>query len=441
MKRCFCGNDRLLDYSEGYYRCSDCNTLISKHDFSRDIYEVTNEAEDLYGKHYWQQEMLQMAGMGSTDELIDFYLKERCAYWCKYIVRYIRPESSVAESGCGLGQLLYVLKNLGYKVKGFELSGDICQYVEAELKVPMHHGELLESREKYDAILGFDLIEHMIEPEKFLRDCREKVGESGIICFQTPCYDPLLSYEEMLQIKPRFREQLKEEQHVYLYSRESMKKLLMNCGFPYIQFEPAYFGDEYDMFFFASASPLQTCEGEEWNRRMNEMPGGRIVKALISLEEQNRLITKRFNESQKDSKERLKNINILTEQLKKTQEDSAERLKNNDILTEQLLATNADVEEKESVIQELRRQLVRCQMDSEERLKNAETLAAQLEECREDSAQRLHNMEILEQLLADQQKQCQEKEHVIQEQLVLIHKLEEQMVRVKNENSGGCVIN
>ena len=80
-------------------------------------------------------------------------------------------------------------------------------------------------------------------------------------------------------------------------------------------------------------------------------------------------------------------------------------------------------------------------MDSEERLKNAETLAAQLEECREDSAQRLHNMEILEQLLADQQKQCQEKEHVIQEQLVLIHKLEEEIVRVKNENSGGCVIN
>lgn len=400
---CCCGNSDLEEYSEFYYKCSKCGTLISKFDFSENIYDVENENSDLYGKHYWQKEMLKMAGVVSTDELIDLYLRERCAYWCKYVVKYVKPGSKVAETGCGLGQMSYLLSSLGYKTTGFELSKEICQYVEETLRIKMHHGELKESKENFDAILGFDLFEHILKPHEFLKDCKKKLGNSGILCFQTPCYDPSLSYEEMMNLKPRFREQMKEEQHVFLYSEKSIQKLLKECGFPYVIFEPAYFGNDYDMFLFASGSPIKECSFQEWNERLNGVPGGRVVKAVILLEEQVRKTSEMLAVSQKDSEERLNNINILTEQLNKYRKDSEDRLQNVNILTEQLKECQADSGERLKNLNTLTEQLHECQKESKERLENVEVLTEQLELCRADSAVRLRNVNILtEQLVACQ---------------------------------------
>ena len=67
-----------------------------------------------------------------------------------------------------------------------------------------------------------------------------------MICFQTPCYDEKLSYEEMCQKKSRFKNLLVKDQHIYLYSRDSITAILQNHGFKHIIFEPAFFGDDYD---------------------------------------------------------------------------------------------------------------------------------------------------------------------------------------------------
>ena len=87
MKKCWCGNTQLKEYSENYYQCEKCHTLISKHNFDDAIYNVKNENNDLYGKNYWEVEMTKAAGKNTLSEVVDMYLTERVIYWLQYILK------------------------------------------------------------------------------------------------------------------------------------------------------------------------------------------------------------------------------------------------------------------------------------------------------------------------------------------------------------------
>lgn len=327
MKECWCGNTNLKEYSNEYYKCEKCNSLISKVDFNSDIYDVKDEENDLYGKNYWKKIMTNVVGETSLDGVIDVYLKGRVAYWIPYILKYIPLESKIAEIGCGLGQLAYAMKTMGYSQAAYELSPDICEYIKETLGVNIHCGEFQTSEETYDAILAFDLFEHLTQPIEFLQAAFERTSKNGILCLQMPSYDSDLSYEEMLEKKPRFAIQLKEKEHVFLYSRSAIKAFLKEVGFQDIVFEPACFGDDYDMFLFAAKQKLETVSDEEVEKRLDKANAGRIVKALCHLYRENKEIQSKLASIEKDSTKRLEIIEATERRLEESEKDREERLK------------------------------------------------------------------------------------------------------------------
>ena len=282
MKKCWCGNEVQKKYSEHYYVCEKCRTLVSDADLSDEIVHVENEEEDLYGKNYWEKMMCRLTGRNSLDEVIDYYLQERTLYWIQYLLRYRTGGGQIAEIGAGLGQFCYLMKHAGYEPTGFELSGEICAYAEKTLGVNMHQGDIGDVSKQYDMIVSFDLLEHIVDPRAFVKRCMDHLKEDGIFCIQTPCYDPALTYEEMKEKAPRFESHLTEFQHINLFSRDSIEQLLKESGFSYICFEPAVFGDDYDMFVFASRQPMKKNTDEEVNEYLNSIPSGRLIKNMIS---------------------------------------------------------------------------------------------------------------------------------------------------------------
>ena len=90
MIECWCGNKCLKEYSKHYYKCINCNTLISKYDFDDGITNISDEENDLYGRNYWTDIMLKEAGVKSIEELITLYLSGRVPYWVKHILKYVR---------------------------------------------------------------------------------------------------------------------------------------------------------------------------------------------------------------------------------------------------------------------------------------------------------------------------------------------------------------
>lgn len=292
MKKCWCGSKVNKKYSQHYYVCEKCHTLVSEVDFTEEIEHVENEETDLYGMNYWEKLMCRLTGKKTLDEVIDYYLQERVLHWIQSILRYSRGGIKIAEIGAGIGQFCYLLKQTGFKQTGFELSKEICKYVEKTLNINMHQGDIADISEEYDMIIAFDLLEHLIDPNKFLDCCKQHLKAEGIICIQTPSYDPALSYEDMLNKAPRFQGHLTEFQHINLFSRESIETLLKGHGFVFINFEHAVFGDDYDMFVFASRFPMKLYSENEINQYLNSVENGRLIKSMCSL-------YKQVNEKQK----------------------------------------------------------------------------------------------------------------------------------------------
>jgi len=340
--KCWCGNKDLQNYSEEYYKCNKCYSLVSKRDFDNSITHIKNEDTDLYGKNYWETKMLHLSGMGSINDLVDMYLKERGIYWLRYLLKYILPGTLIAEIGCGLGQFPYLIKQTGYKQEAFELSKDICAYSSRELKINISNDVIQKSQFSFDAILAFDLIEHLTDPKNFISELLDKLETNGILCFQTPCYDENLSYEDMLKFKPKFEQLLISNEHIFLFSKTSIEYLLKDIDVNYIQFEPAFFGDDYDMFVFASRKPMKINTSQEIEKSLNSIENGRIIKALLALFEEKAEVIKKLQKRENDATTRLENIEILTKQLKITEEDSKARLKNIEILTKQIEISEKD---------------------------------------------------------------------------------------------------
>lgn len=349
MKKCWCGNEELSKYSEHYNKCSKCGTLISDVDFSEKLYNVDDD-KGLYGEDYWKIMMTKMTGQTTLDGVVDFYLRERVIYWIQYIIQYIPFESKIAEIGCGLGQLAYVMKQLGYNQTAFELSPAVCRYIKEQYDIDIVCGEFKNSKDSYDAILAFDLFEHIITPVEFLRELKGNLTTKGVLCLQLPRYDEELSYKEMLDKKPRFSGLLTEFQHVYLYSTRSIEQLLKQEGFQYIQYESAMFGDDYDMFLFASRSPLHKKEKQKCENDLKRIPCGRLVKTQIELFNQNIQLTKQLDLIEKDSQKRLENINELTDDLRIAETDRLQRLNNVKKLTSHVHELQEVIEKKDSLL-------------------------------------------------------------------------------------------
>jgi 2-polyprenyl-3-methyl-5-hydroxy-6-metoxy-1,4-benzoquinol methylase len=325
MKKCWCGNDNLSEYNEYYCKCDACGTLVLKKDLNYDVDHVTDEDRDFYGKEYWEKKMVLAAGKENIDEVVDMYIQHRAIYWLSVLFRYLLPgKGNIAEVGCGLGQFSYLLDRIGYSQTAFELSPQICRYIEQTLKINIKSGTFSDTDTTYDMVTAMDVLEHIENPTDFIDQACRSTTKNGLLFLQTPNYNNRLSYDEMTLHAPGFKDQLREKEHVFLYSHDSITRLLKEHGFSHVVFEHALFGDDYDMFLIAGKKPVKEHDEKEIDRCLDSLENGRLIKALIKvwtdketyLREDERL-EKLREDIEKQGKDRLKQIDELTKQVQK----------------------------------------------------------------------------------------------------------------------------
>lgn len=99
----------------------------------------------------------------------------------------------VLEIGSAKGYLLAVMKRLGWKVQGLDISGIAADFANKKLNVPTYHGQLGDyvkktcSRNKtFPLVLAIDILEHVLYPEQFVEDVSKIVSPDGILIIDTP---------------------------------------------------------------------------------------------------------------------------------------------------------------------------------------------------------------------------------------------------------------
>jgi len=99
----------------------------------------------------------------------------------------------VLEIGSAKGYLLAVMKRLGWKVQGIDISTVAADFAKRKLKVTTEQGRLEDyvkktgsDKKKFPLILAIDVIEHVLYPKQFIEDIAGITAPDGKVIIDTP---------------------------------------------------------------------------------------------------------------------------------------------------------------------------------------------------------------------------------------------------------------
>ncbi|MDR2745641.1 MAG: class I SAM-dependent methyltransferase [Desulfovibrio sp.] len=266
-KSCWCGNRELLPWGGGYLRCPHCETLTDAASLTGD--EGRKES-GLYGEDYWTGKMAAAyaeMGCSSLDEVLILHYHERAAHWLSHIVRHVLPPARIFEMGCGMGTLVRWLCDLGYAAVGTEMSPAWRRRLREKPGIramsPAAFARVFRGV-NFDCAILMDVLEHLSDPLAELKKIRKLLKPEGLLILQLPEYPAGASYGELAG--HAFLRMLLPGEHVFLYSRAALTRLLHRFGFTHVKWLPKLF--PADMFVIAGTQPLPRYSGKEISGRL-----------------------------------------------------------------------------------------------------------------------------------------------------------------------------
>jgi len=202
------------------------------------------------------------------------------------------------EIGCAHGGFVAMLRQAGFDATGLELSPSIVGIAREAFGIPVLAGPIEDqaiSPQSLDAIVIMDVLEHFPNPAATLGRCLQLLKPDGILLIQTPAYPEGASLGELRQQNSKFPEMLDKAEHLFLFSRSSVSRLLRELGAPYVEFAPAIFGF-YDMFFVASRQALHSFDASERWAAMSQTVDGRFIQALLDLDDRRLNLLDKYRE-------------------------------------------------------------------------------------------------------------------------------------------------
>ncbi len=186
----------------------------------------------LYSSDYF------LMGNDASGESLRSEMKQATArLYLDHLIRYCgKSEGRLLEIGCGDGDFLLVAREAGFTVQGVEFSKSAAEKAEAKLKdncVLCGTVEDLPPPEKaFDICVLFDVIEHVRDPIRFMKNIHNLLGPEGILFLATPSLDSWsarLMKNNWMEFKP---------EHLHYFDRETIQNALCKCGFKEIYVSP-----------------------------------------------------------------------------------------------------------------------------------------------------------------------------------------------------------
>ncbi len=153
-----------------------------------------------------------------VDEYQTMYDMESKYWWHKgrqYIIGYLLkkhlPKSDksveILDLGCGTGINFDILQNFG-KVKGVDISSEALNFCKKRGITDVYKGDILNlklPKSSFDAVTAFDILEHINDDERALKNIYNVLKPGGIAFVLSPAYQFLWSeHDEALHHKRRY---------------------------------------------------------------------------------------------------------------------------------------------------------------------------------------------------------------------------------------------
>jgi 2-polyprenyl-3-methyl-5-hydroxy-6-metoxy-1,4-benzoquinol methylase len=377
---CWCRNPDLQDFSPQYWRCDVCSTLISKSFPATDITVTADEDGDFYGKKYWLDHQVDELGLQSIEERSRSDFLDRCGWWLAELLEFSLPPARLLEIGCSHGGFLELAELAGFSVTGIELSPWVVEFARKSFGVDVRTGPIERQgfqSGSFDAICMFDVLEHLQDPVRTLECCAQALTPNGVLLVQTPQYPVRTDFDKLQEENHPFLKMLLPDEHLFLFSAESVKKLLNEVGFSTYEFLPARF-PQHDMMFVATKGLLSRNPDPAQKEALERSAAGRVLQGFLALFQQNIEWQSQSSELRASLSRVYQDVEKLNEWLRTARAEANDRGK--------------DAEDRlrlvESVSDELGQRSEELQQRSEELRQRSEELRQKSEELREVCAER-----------------------------------------------------
>lgn len=168
--------------------------------------------------------------------LKEIYSKERRPYTsypgklCKYTAdKYFkRNYKTLLDVGCGRGEHLREFQKLGFQVKGVDLSKEAKELSnDLEIEIIDIEKEPLPYKDRsFDVVFNKSLIEHLNNPDNFMREAFRVLKSRGRLITMTPDWESIykIFYEDYTHRTPFTLNSLKDIYQIFGFKVVEVKK-------------------------------------------------------------------------------------------------------------------------------------------------------------------------------------------------------------------------
>lgn len=213
-------------------RCPDCGLLYI------DPWPSEADMQAVYGEDYFQNTALLT---GTSDGLFGYsdYVAERFNKQPQYaaIAREVaallergKRRPRLLEVGCGFGYFLDVAFEADFDVAGLEFNPFAVERLRRKYAFPILSGavETIElAPGAYDAVVMFDVIEHLRNPFGALARVHRALAPGGVLVLSTVDAESIVSR----LIGKRLEDFRRTREHLVFFGRDTMHRVLREHGF------------------------------------------------------------------------------------------------------------------------------------------------------------------------------------------------------------------
>jgi SAM-dependent methyltransferase len=162
----------------------------------------------------------------------DFYWK-RSVRRIEKVIGPLTPEMKLADVGCGLNQLLAMIKRLrGCEGTGIDFKADVATYVRDVMKMPCVQGTLHDAHfadASLDLVTMNEYLEHEPYPRSVLQEARRALKPGGHVSIEVPYSDGLPAR----MFGTRWS-QIDCPRHLMHFTKKTLPDMLSRSGFEVI---------------------------------------------------------------------------------------------------------------------------------------------------------------------------------------------------------------
>jgi 2-polyprenyl-6-hydroxyphenyl methylase/3-demethylubiquinone-9 3-methyltransferase len=156
--------------------------------------------------------------------------------------------ATVLDAGCGNGTFLSRFQDRGWRLHGSDFSPAGLEFARqsfpdinfflADAQTP--YADFLSATGPVDALISTEVIEHLYDPPRFLRNCHSLLKPGGTLVLTTPYHGYIKNLLLALSGKTEFHyDALRVHGHIKFFSRKTIDKALTDAGFTSIDFAGA----------------------------------------------------------------------------------------------------------------------------------------------------------------------------------------------------------